>query len=224
MQLRPLRRYTQPDLTNDVVHFTGRSSASVNSEVPESIRVMTAEQRFLTILGSCSFQGFPVYGNRSEDRVVCFSEATPAGLEEMVQTRYEPWGIGFSKDSMLKWGGGPALYVRGDEFDAVRQALLPPTRARLTRFWPGAIPEGEERFSDSVKTPSEWAYEREWRVPTASLAFQIRDIRSLLVPTASLNDATITAISAACGVAANQVVPISDAGAIVFLELRLPPD
>jgi hypothetical protein len=98
------------------------------------------------------------------DDVVCFTECTPAGVTAMVQERYEPWGVAFSKDLVFKRGGGPAFYVRGDEWDDVYH-LPTRLRSRCTKFWPGASAEDGELLDPALTQDSQWLPEREWRVP-----------------------------------------------------------
>jgi len=49
--IQPLRRFTQPDISNDVVHLTGRLGTA-NLFAPEAIRNATPEARLVTILNS----------------------------------------------------------------------------------------------------------------------------------------------------------------------------
>jgi len=82
----------------------------------------------------------------------------------MAERRYAPCGIAFQKDTVFKAGGGPALYVRGDEWPDVDH-LPPRIRARAARYWPGAeAGVGEDELPWYLERPSEWVHEREWRL------------------------------------------------------------
>ncbi len=103
--------------------------------------------------------------------------------------RYTPWGIGFSKQVIFEQGGGPVLYVRGDEWDVTTEHVPDPVRARLVRFWPGAtweagdplLIDGSQLLPDSLANPSEWLHEREWRVPQ-DVTFGWERVKFMIVP------------------------------------------
>lgn len=161
MKLHPLRSHSHPDISDFVVHFTGRSGQ--HSYVPADILKMQPWERLTQIMISRTIRAFSPFG--SSDPVVCFTECTQPGIRALMSAkRYEPCGIAFRKDTVFAAGGGPALYIRGDEWDEVDE-LPPNLRARATRFWPGAEADvGEEPLSWNLERPSEWTHEREWRV------------------------------------------------------------
>jgi len=113
--------------------------------------------------------------------VTCLTESTKAAVVSLVaEGRYTPCGIGFSKQFVFNARGGPALYVRGDEWPLVAN-VEQPIRARIVRFWPGADPDEGEVLTSNLSGPSEWLHEREWRVP-GDLAFNWQDVKFLIVP------------------------------------------
>src|SRR5574341_1848296 len=147
MQIRPLWSPPQPDLSNEVIHLTGRCGPH-HFSFPTELDEMTAEERLVSILNQEQIMAFPVLSVGVDDPVVCFSEATIEGIRKLVggaggAPRYEPYGIAFAKQTVFDHDGGPALYVRGDEWHLVSQ-LPEPLRGRATRFWPGAIPDAGE--------------------------------------------------------------------------------
>ena len=187
MNVQPLWNLDQPGLSNDVVHFTGRSGTHQNNDVLPAIHAMTAQDRLEAILRDRRIRAFRPYGCFGQ-RSVCFSEATEAGLAALVlQGRYAPWGLGFAKTTVFRAGGGPALYVRGSDWADVRDSNLSPrVKAFATRFWPGAQPEaGEDPLPDHLAKPSQWAHEREWRLPldgeAPEFAFALADVRILVL-------------------------------------------
>jgi hypothetical protein len=161
---RTLRTYEQPDLSDLVIHFVARIGPKA-AGVPGEIQNLSSFDRLVTILETEELRAFPVFGSGSWP-VACFSECTRAGVLRLVaEGRYEPIGIAFSKEYLFDFAGGPALYIRGDEWPHA-EALPPPLRARCTRFWPGADPESpSEILPPYLADPSEWTHEREWRVP-----------------------------------------------------------
>ncbi len=162
MQINRLRTYKQPDLSDHVAHFTGRSG-NRPAEVPKSVVDKADWDRLATILIDRQIRAFPTFGN--DLPAVCFTECTLAGIKTLMkEKRYTPCGIVFDKDFVFREGGGPAFYVRGDEWPHVK-ALPPELRFRATRWWPGAQPSpGAPALKPHLATPSEWTHEREWRV------------------------------------------------------------
>jgi hypothetical protein len=77
--------------------------------------------------------------------------------------------------------GGPALYVRGDEWDTATTMLPEPLRSRLVRFWPGADAEPREYVPWYLRSQSEWLHEREWRV-AGELRFDWSEVAFLILP------------------------------------------
>jgi hypothetical protein len=127
---------------------------------------------------------FPPFG--SSDPVVCFTECTRPGIQTlMAEQRYSPCGIAFSKDFIFQKGGGPALYVRGDEWDAVDQ-LPAGLRARAVRLWPGATSDSDLPLPWYVTRVSEWLHEREWRIAgegsPLGLPFTWSDVAFVIAP------------------------------------------
>src|SRR5437867_5171800 len=167
MRIRRLRALEQADLSNNVVHFVGRVPLKENKDVPDEIRKMGPGQRLREILTSKTIRAFPVFFSYG-DPVVCFTEATLAGMQTLVKAgRYAAWGVEFSKDFVFRKGGGPAFYVRGDDLGAIAYSELPNRlKAFVTKYWPGVEwGPGWHEVDPMLETPNEWAHEREWRVP-----------------------------------------------------------
>lgn len=195
MRIRQLRRLDQADLSNNLVHFTGRIGR-MNRDVPREIQELDAKARLLAILESRTIRAFPVFGQWG-DPVVCFTEATLEGMRSLVKdSRYVPWGIEFSKDFIFRQGGGPTYYVRGDDWDAFTRSDIPNrSKALGTKYWPGVDWEGAgwREVNPTLESANEWAHEREWRIPIAVsgsdapvLTFRYADVTSLVAPTTAL--------------------------------------
>jgi hypothetical protein len=173
-QVRPLRQLKQADLSNEVVHFTARPGGMANDQVSAEILAMDAAQRLDRILRTRTITAHQPFHGYYGDPVVCFTEATQAGLAELVQTnRYARWGIGFSKNVIFQHGGGPAFYVRGDEWGSFTTSdLSSRIKAFGTKYWPGADPLPNappnalvDLTALGLSQQNEWAHEREWRLP-----------------------------------------------------------
>jgi len=122
-----------------------------------------------------------MFGTGSE-RAACFTECTRFGLDYLLrERRYSPFGVAFSKDVIFQAGGGPALYIREDEWNV--ENLPPRLKARVVALWPGADPDHGEVLSDRLRRESNWLLEREWRVPTdgTGFSFSLDDVAFLIV-------------------------------------------
>jgi hypothetical protein len=174
MRVRPLSDIQHPDFNEVVVHFTGRAGTSAE-----------AEQRLGKIVDSGKILATIPYGN--DLGAACFTESTAAGVSWLIANgHFVPYGVAFTKSFLFAHGGGPALVVRGDEWQHVRD-LPPALRARAVRLWPGAEANPGEPLPSRLRSRSEWLSEREWRVPardgTPALSFDTDDIAFLVVPT-----------------------------------------
>lgn len=182
VQIRPLRRYHHPDLSDYVVHFTGRKGGYPNS-VPAHIRDEEPWSRLGHILAGLHIKAFPPFG--SDVPTVCFTECTVAGIQSLMKDRYPPCGVAFDKEFIFRRGGGPAYYVRGDEWPQV-QGLPDEIRFRATRWWPGAVEVEGESLPNHLRNPSEWLHEREWRVRGAGTPsgfdFDWADVAFIVAP------------------------------------------
>jgi hypothetical protein len=178
MRVFPLRTYDLPDVGDHLIHFTGRRGPKFS--VGQNIMEQPAQERLLQILVGGVIHGFETFGSGAP--VACFSESTKPAVTKLIREgRYEPCGIGFSKQRIFDSNGGPALYVRGDEWQTMTEVLPHPLRSRLVRFWPGAETDPDDRSADHLRTPSQWLHEREWRIP-GDFRFDWVDVEFLLVP------------------------------------------
>lgn len=182
----PLRTYNLPDIGDHVIHFTGRTGSRY--AVPADISALSYPDRLAQILYQSRIRAVPTFGT-GQRPIVAFTESSRASVLQLIREgSYTPWGIGFSKQFIFDQGGGPVLYVRGDEWDATTAALPDPVRARAVRFWPGAVWQagdplvgGAQQLPYAVESESEWLHEREWRVPR-DVVFGWGDVKFLIVP------------------------------------------
>lgn len=180
MRLFRLRTYQNPDLADHVIHFTGRRGRR-NDNVDPAIAAMEDQQRLVHIVVDRRVRAFETFS--SDAPVVCLTESTKAAVATLIRERsYSPCGIGFSKQFVFEKQGGPAFYVRGDEWPALTGLLPHPARCRIVRFWPGAQADpGDPPLGYHLTSQSEWLHEREWRVP-GDLVFDWPDVKFLIVP------------------------------------------
>ena len=188
MRVFQLRRYDLPDVGDHLIHFTGRSGSSLS--LPDEIGRLDPPGRLAQILHDGTVRAFPAFGTGRRP-IVAFTESSEAAVLRLISDgRYRPFGVGFSKQFIFEQGGGPVLYVRGDEWSAAADAVPDPLRARLVRFWPGADWEPGDplgvldmpQLPDHLRTESQWLHEREWRVPH-NVTFAWADVKFLVVPT-----------------------------------------
>jgi hypothetical protein len=185
-RIHPLRTYSLPDVGDHLIHFTGRTGARMGD--PDDIRGLDSAARLAKILHDGRIRANPTFGTGRRS-VVAFTESSQASVLELIRAgRYTPFGVGFTKQFLFNRGGGPVLYIRGDEWDAATAALPDDVRARCVRFWPGAAwEEGDPvvfdapSLPDAIANPSEWLHEREWRVPH-DVRFGWGDVAFLIVP------------------------------------------
>ncbi len=166
-----------------VVHFT-KSARMVREELILeddqlfSYKQINAKERLLSILTSRVIHASPMPFLPSDPRAVCFTECIWEGLANLVG-QYSSYGIVFSKRLIFDLGGGPALYLRGDNFVAVRGEIPELLHAFIAPFDP------EARIRPGV--PLDWLHEREWRLPH-SLEFTYANVEYVLVE--SIQEAT----------------------------------
>jgi hypothetical protein len=181
-----LRTYNLPDIGDHLIHFTGRTGNRYS--LPDNVRDLDAAGRLAQILYESRLRANQTFGTGGR-AIVAFTESSQASVLRLISDgTYTPVGIGFSKQFIFEQGGGPVLYVRGDEWDAATAVLPEPARSRAVRFWPGAewadgdaLILGQRILPESVANPSEWLHEREWRVPH-DVTFGWGDVRFLIVP------------------------------------------
>lgn len=167
------------------MHFTGRLGR-LNRDVTVGIASLDAVARMRKILTERAICGFQTFFSLNGP-VVCFTEIPVTVMSELVaEQRYLPWGIGFSKDFVLRSGGAPAVYLRGDIWDRFADSDAPDeVKALATLYWPGIEP-GTGRTIGSITKQNEWAHEREWRVPVPfdqpTMAFDYGDVVSIVAP------------------------------------------
>lgn len=152
----------RPDISDKLVHFTSGASE---------------EEAFANL---CSIiQDRAIRGSdgmiKGGYRCVCFTEAPLAALGRGLVnlsdfSRYRPFGVIYDKSHVYRQGGRPVIYQADEEFFALPDEL----RWRHMRYEPIVIPPAER--------PTDFTWEREWRVQCDSLP-ALPHLAGLVLPT-----------------------------------------
>jgi hypothetical protein len=171
---------------NDLlIHFCGRGAHRNTDDVPPQILNGTPQDRLAGIIREGMIRGFVQHNGGFE--AVCFSEVDRdfAHFRWLINSRgFAPWGLAFTRERIVKRGGGPVFSARNDLHDSVNNlaaAELAVTggttsadylRTQMTRFEPF-----------DPKKPSDWLWEQEWRcaVPGGEFALGSKSIEAIIV-------------------------------------------
>ena len=177
MPPRPISKSQYAEVSDELLHFTGRRGTS-GPHVPQRILEMTAEDRLASIVRDGQIRAFHVFGNDALP-VVCFSEASPRHASDLISVaRWSPWAIGFTRLYVYDRGGGPAHYVRHDDWSSYWKRAPARQRAFGIQFSPG-----EAEVPAAKAGLKNWLHEREWRLPSEDaqgLRFTLMQITVLL--------------------------------------------
>lgn len=118
MQAGSLKESSHPNVSNWLVHLTGRARKKT-TQVPPDVVAMHPGQRLFNILQSGSLCGFPTFYSSGQS-TVCFSASDRAGVEHLIRSgHYAPWGLVFSRAAAYEAGAAPVRYVRSEAYAAV---------------------------------------------------------------------------------------------------------
>jgi hypothetical protein len=169
------------DMSDYVVHFTRETENNSTYDNAMSIlgsRVLYAAHPFG--IARNHIQNPDVV---SAQQSVCFSEI-PLHLLERLSRRRGGYGVGFTKEFILRRGGNPIWYVEhGSDIETALHEII--QRARTTHN-SGAEPIWElTPFIDArgnyPSGPYRFEWEREWR-HVGDLHFEIEDVAFLIIP------------------------------------------
>ena len=141
-------------------------------------REASASDRLMSILQNRIIHASPMPFLPTAHRAVCFTECIWEGLNHLAD-QYSPYGVVFSKRLIFDFGGGPALYLRGDMLGALESRIPKEIYPFIAPFDPEATLKPGVRL--------DWLQEREWRLPD-SLQFEYANVEYVLVE--SIGDAT----------------------------------
>lgn len=136
-------------------------------------RTTTAKDKLVSILTSRTIHASPMPVLPNNPPAVCFTECIWEGLVEL-SDNYSAYGVVFSKSVVYQRRGGPALYVRGDDMEALWDRFPPEIEPLVAPFDPEAILDRG--------VPRDWLHEREWRLPS-SLVFELNEVEYVIVDT-----------------------------------------
>lgn len=200
MVLNLLAARQSPDLPDVLIHMTGRAGTPGHG-TPASIASFTPVQRLAGILFHRSLWYCQPFDGPWP--VACLSQMTRTALAALTPSRYAAVGIAFHKQAVFNAGGGPALYIRGDQYDAFREAAVDDRfKAMAVRYWPGrTAPYTLEEVirPQSEMTRSEWVMEREWRITRPNgtdpgWCFAPTDVAFLIVNSLQVRDELLSLI------------------------------
>lgn len=168
-----------------VVHFTKgkefvRHGLVTKGDPLFDFKRASAMERLVSILKTKTIYSSPMPWLPNSPRAVCFTECIWDALISLSEV-YSPYGVVFSKRLIFDKGGGPALYVRGDQLKKLIElkAIPPDLEPFIEPFDPGAVLKPE--------VPIDFLHEREWRLPS-HFTFEYSDLEYVLVE--SIADAT----------------------------------
>jgi hypothetical protein len=168
-----------------IVHFTKGKQFVLHDLVPEgdplsSFKQASAKDRLLSILATKTIYPSPMPWLPNSPKAVCFTECVWDALISLSEG-YSPYGVVFSKRLIFDKGGGPALYVRGEQLKKLiaAGAIPPDLEPFIEPFDPGGV------LKQGVKI--DYLHEREWRLPS-QFTFEYSDLEYVLVE--SIEDAT----------------------------------
>ncbi len=115
---------------------------------------------------------------RGGHSIVCFTECPPQELRKIVEWRkslirwsFEPYGLAFARESLLKLGNRPTIYAIEEAFDDLSNDL-------------------KYLFQFQRSHGKQWAAEKEWRIK-GDLCFADLDDRDIVVIVSTLREAEI---------------------------------
>jgi hypothetical protein len=122
----------------------------------------------------------PVTGNLDgtiENRSVCFTESTLAGLKahrDLFQVKY---GLAFDRDNLFNRGANPCLNIR----ESLLKSVTPFAGDRNPRCLYNFIPAAMQPFVNIIHSSFDATHEREWRF-TGDLVFNWCDVKFVFCP------------------------------------------
>jgi hypothetical protein len=155
----------RPDFSNYIAHFTSGSGNIKSGHTPgtfETKAKMSAKNKLISILTDKKIIATPMPWTKAN--AVCFTECPWASLIAHTK-RYSPYGIGFNKPFVFSRNGGPAIYIRPDNYKDQMDG------GKFTKhLWPFVTPFAPSYRPDWMKerhpmADCDYSHEREWRVP-----------------------------------------------------------
>lgn len=133
----------------------------------------SAMDRLVSILKTKTIHPSPMPWLPNNPQAICFTECIWDALIPLAEV-YSPYGIVFTKRLIFNKGGGPALYIRGNQLKRLIAggAIPPDLEPFIAPFDPEAV------LKRGVKI--DYLHEREWRLPS-QFTFEYNDLEYVLV-------------------------------------------
>ncbi len=119
------------------------------------------------------------YDGRKNNRAVCFTESTLAGLKAHRDIFGAKYGVAFDRDHLFERGANPCLNVRAS---LLRADVLRPMEDRVRSVY-NFIPNQLHPFVNVIHESFDATHEREWRV-AADIPFACSELLFLFCPVA----------------------------------------
>ena len=177
------RERIRPDFSDYVAHFTANRAAYGGTDQNEGAKATglagTARDRLGNILTAKSVWATKL--PHTDTHGACFTECTWASLLDHAE-EYSEYGIGFSKEFLFSKGGGPAVYIRADLYEAQlkHRGFDADLYKFLTPYRPFYAPDPFKKKFSPNKPDIDYTHEREWRV-TSDLSFDYGDVQFVVV-------------------------------------------
>lgn len=172
----------RPDFSDYVAHFTKDEGVEEDLEISK----LPAIDRLKSILDDQHIRetAMPWTGARCASFTEC-----PWGSLIAHADNFSPYAIGFHKDSLWGSGGGPAIYLRPNLYQAQMSYVETMTDGASSRgfareLWPFITPISRRPFQlidgREIPTAVDYSHEREWRVP-GGFHFEYEEVAFLIV-------------------------------------------
>lgn len=150
-----MKKILRPDFSNALIHLTRSRVGKLPYHRREKVFDDESSGGQVSAFDVIKeiLQDNKIYGSRPDygyikggHTAVCFSEVPFSGLKYMLQdTRYEPYGLIFNKNTIFKNGGRPVIYLPDSEAEWIPSE----EKWRHVRFEYGKV---------------DFTFEREWRL------------------------------------------------------------
>jgi hypothetical protein len=178
----------RPDYSEFVAHFTSAVAIQGDAALNDQIGSMSALERLASILSEGTIRATKKYYSLGGPSVA-FTECPWTSLLDHA-FRYSSYGVGFTKQFLWDRGGQPAVYMRSEVIQAMREHV----EAQASRsVYPAIAPEVGALYTPlereagwrmlngvAVQTHVDFSHEREWRV-LADVPFTPSDVQLIIV-------------------------------------------
>lgn len=112
-----------------------------------------------------------------QNRAVCFTESTLAGLRAHRDLFKVKYGLAFDRDDLFKKGANPCLNIR----ESLLRAKMSFSGCSYPRYVYNFIPSELQPFVNTITESFNATHEREWRY-AGDLMFDLREVKFVFCP------------------------------------------